>query len=363
MRIDPDRLLFLVDRHRVAGPLASLLRARTSESPAWSASVLSALDARLEMAIGGFLDQMCTSVRAGSSLDAIGVRYAVLKGPALTRLYRDEIERDPGRPGHLAGKRKGRGSRRRHTAERRLAVELGVESWTPRGRRTYMRELKDLSLQRPGGFSRLELHWRPFHSPGTPFAEHAFERLVTRRAGGHEFSGLSDVDEVAYLLGHGSGHGWSRLKWLADIIRADAVLDDDDVAKSRELAFPLGHEDARALTERLLEQVLADSSTLARDRTVVAAPARRALQRSLVGTMQDLTRPGVFFSLPFRPALRYRAARLALSLSLEPPAGASRTGRTSRELLRLAGTAARRPVYALVRRLDASLVRQRDSLR
>jgi hypothetical protein len=70
-------------------------------------------------------------------------------------------------------------------------------------------------------FGALELHWR---LADDPFQFRLAPEQVLANADRIQISGASvpvmcDVDLLLYLCGHGARHGWSRLKWLADLPR------------------------------------------------------------------------------------------------------------------------------------------------
>ena len=70
-------------------------------------------------------------------------------------------------------------------------------------------------------FGKLELHWRladdpfQFQLPADQILANA-DRL---QLGGASLPVMCDVDLLLYLCNHGARHGWSRLKWLADLPR------------------------------------------------------------------------------------------------------------------------------------------------
>lgn len=70
-------------------------------------------------------------------------------------------------------------------------------------------------------FGSLELHWRladnPFQFKIAP--ESLLAKADTIRIGDAKIPVLNDVDLLLYLCDHGARHGWSRLKWLADLPR------------------------------------------------------------------------------------------------------------------------------------------------
>lgn len=70
-------------------------------------------------------------------------------------------------------------------------------------------------------FGALELHWRladnPYQFKMTP--ESLVARADSIQIADAKIPVLNDVDLLLYLCDHGARHGWSRLKWLADLPR------------------------------------------------------------------------------------------------------------------------------------------------
>ena len=102
----------------------------------------------------------------------------------------------------------------------------------------------------------VELHWRLLANPG--YIDTDFNLLHGRRSatriGGLVVPTLGAVDEFVYLMCHGVGHNWRRLKWLAD---AALLLSAMDEAQYREVAGRCG----RARIEAVLESTVAACQT------------------------------------------------------------------------------------------------------
>jgi len=82
----------------------------------------------------------------------------------------------------------------------------------------------------------VELHWTIVPSlPLTPekFQDLLKSNLTTMTFAGREFSVMNKEFELLFLMIHGAGHEWSRLKWLMDI--NDYPLDDFDQNRFLEL--------------------------------------------------------------------------------------------------------------------------------
>jgi Uncharacterised nucleotidyltransferase len=84
-----------------------------------------------------------------------------------------------------------------------------------------IRNRKDITLAGPGKI-KLELHWRLSHGSGLlNGAGEALEWQTVEVAPRKTVATLAMPDLVSYLAVHGSLHGWTRLKWLADF---DAIF-------------------------------------------------------------------------------------------------------------------------------------------
>ena len=151
----------------------------------------------------------------------------------------------------------------------------------------------------------VELHWRLLANPG--YIDTTFHLLHERRSatriGGVAVPTLGAVDEFVYLMCHGVGHNWRRLKWLAD---AALLLSAMDEGQYRGVA-----ERCRAAR---IDAVL--ESTVAACRTAfhVHPPAgvraskgrRRAavVLRSLPRTWRTGDMPPFWWKVPLRLALK-----------------------------------------------------------
>lgn len=90
---------------------------------------------------------------------------------------------------------------------------------------------KDVAMRRPGPFPQLELHWRMFGNRALlPTITANAARQTVALSGGIEVDTLALPDLYAYLAAHGTGDGWSRLKWLADLNALLAPLDSATIA-------------------------------------------------------------------------------------------------------------------------------------
>lgn len=73
----------------------------------------------------------------------------------------------------------------------------------------------------------VELHWRPFSKSILPGVTGASETQSVE-VGGRPVKTLREDLLIAYLIAHGQEHGWSRLKWIADL---NAILAQKSAAE------------------------------------------------------------------------------------------------------------------------------------
>ena len=211
--IDWKRFLALVNRHRV-GPLAAqgLASARVM-LPRWLSEQTDRMPQRAafaEMAMAAEL------VRLQRLLIAEGIATIALKGPALSlrafgkfglRTYRDlDLLIPDTRLGEACAVLEHAGYR---VGEPAAAEPDATDSWR--------KNHKDLLLiHRDTGFP-VELHWRLFDNRTVMPLSHLPADVALGFAPLDEIQVLPIKADLAYLCVHGAMHGWSRLKWLADV--------------------------------------------------------------------------------------------------------------------------------------------------
>lgn len=100
-------------------------------------------------------------------------------------------------------------------------------SLTPQQLRRWLRFGKSMDWRHPGTGGFLELHWRLTDLSLLETAFHTDTRQQVPLAGGAAVTTLDRDHLFAYLCVHGAAHGWSRLKWLADVY---ALLPHEDAA-------------------------------------------------------------------------------------------------------------------------------------
>jgi hypothetical protein len=117
---------------------------------------------------------------------------------------------------------------------------------------------KDVAMRRPGPYPQLELHWQLF-------SNRSLLRTITAEAPRQAVTLSGDVavdtlalpDLYAYLAAHGTGDGWSRLKWLADFNALLAPLDAATIAALHAHAQRLGVGRSSAVGLLLCAELLA----------------------------------------------------------------------------------------------------------
>lgn len=211
MEIDWTRFIALARRHRV-GPLVlhALASAKVDAPPPLSGQ-LQEIGGRalfLEMAIAGEVGRLC------QSLSDRGINVVVLKGPALSlraygqlglRTYRDVdllvTEHD------MAGAR---------AVLEDAGYDLG-EPLAAHDLAAWVAHHKDVVLRHAGTGLLVELHWRLFDNRLLmPMAKLAHPTALGVSPLGQVLV-LPAAAELRYLCLHGALHGWSRLRWLADV--------------------------------------------------------------------------------------------------------------------------------------------------
>jgi len=256
--VDWRRFLELVRHHRVVPQLyAALKRDASFAAPPF---VLQSLNHDFRANALRMLRLTAELERVNAALAAEGVRTLSLKGPALGfELYGDVSRRMSGDLDLLVPL----GDLARAEAvlgelgyEKDDYIETVLNDWKWRHHHVNFVH----SLRR----TKVELHWR-LH-PG-PAKEPGFDALWARRtrcrvsASPIFLPGKEDL--FLFLAAHGARHGWSRLRWLADIDRL--------------CALDISWTEARRLANRQWQRHLAGQS-LALATTLLGAPRRSGME-------------------------------------------------------------------------------------
>ncbi|MCF8475952.1 MAG: nucleotidyltransferase family protein [Pseudolabrys sp.] len=225
--VDWDRFLRVVRRQRVDGLVHAALAAAAVALPAAHAQ---ALASRAQWIARQNLALTAETVRLQGLFAAADIPILVVKGVALARAAYGSVAL-------------------KHSKDIDIwvAPERALQAWglletqgygvwqpaanlTAQQRDVVLRYGREIGLAHPAGRIEVELRWQPVKSPTllAGVAAHSAGRTiaVSDQAG---IRTLNDDDLFAYLCVHGAGHGWSRLKWLADLNALLACKDDAGV--------------------------------------------------------------------------------------------------------------------------------------
>jgi hypothetical protein len=243
--IDWPRLLRIAERHRVVGLLADGLKESGAAVPD---AIAAQLAARAQAIRIDALRHASESARLQRLFDEAGIAMLVVKGVTVDLLCYGRIGLKQARdidilvaPDEVAAaiallRREGYGLSHPDTP----LDDARLGAW--------MRACKETGW-RGRGFT-VELHaWLPDNQAMLPSltARAAARRLAV--APGHEVATFAEDETFAYLCLHGATHGWSRLKWLADVHALVAGRDGSDLAAlaARAEALGAGRSVAQAL--------------------------------------------------------------------------------------------------------------------
>jgi hypothetical protein len=233
-----QRFAQVVRRHRVDGLVQAALLAADVEPPP---AVAVTLAKRARAITRRNLGLAAESMRLQGLLDAAGIPVLVVKGiPLALSAY--------GSLGH------------KHSKDIDLLVppDRAMQAWDlleaqgyvlrqPPGplsapqRRLVLRYAREIALFHPTSRCDVELRWRAVISPPllAGVDAHSPSRTIVV-SGSAGLRTLNDDDLFAYLCLHGANHGWSRLKWLADLNAFLAGKDDAEVLRLLRHAEAIG---------------------------------------------------------------------------------------------------------------------------
>lgn len=270
--IDWERFLQVAMRQRVVGLAQHGLNSAGISLPPDIASRL--LAAAAQTARQNLL-RASESLRLQDLFDAAAIAVLFVKGTALARLAFDDLAV---KEAHDIDILIAPGGVRAACATLRAA---GYTRFMPAG------EVEDERFFDWVGFAHecsfwhrahrtiVDLHWRLSDNPAwlTKIDARAPAQAVTIFAG-RALRTLSDADLFAYLCLHGALHGWSRLKWLADLAAWLSAKPPEDIERFYRAAKAAGigraPDQALLLCQRLLDLPLppALAQQMPRDRIV-----------------------------------------------------------------------------------------------
>jgi hypothetical protein len=292
--VEWDRVTGIAARQRVEGLTHAGLARVGVQVPAETGQ---ALADRARQIAGRGLAHAAESARLQGLLDASGVANLVLKGAAVEMLaYRELGRKDawdidllvsPGAVGAALT-----------TLDRAGYEVVQPASLTPAQFGTYVEVARECELLNRQNGVHVELHWGLTDGPvllaGMSVASPAQYVAVTETI---QLRTLARDELFAYLCVHGAMHGWSRLKWLADLAALLARETPESVVQlyRRSIVLQAGVSAAQALLlcERLLAAEICPTFAKELDGATGARPlARFALEIMAGGDSRELeTRP------------------------------------------------------------------------
>ena len=225
---DWDRFLRVVQRQRIAGLVQSALASAEVELPP---HVEQHLVRQTQQTARQNLMLTAEAVRLQTVFDAAGISVVFFKGITLAQLAYGSLSLKHGKDIDLLVL-----PDRAETAVRLLERE-GYALWEPAEylNETQLRAVicygKEVALVHRRRNVQVELHWRLVESPpllkeldaSTPTQDVALSSGVSIRS-------FVEEDLFAYLCVHGARHGWSRLKWIADLNALIAAKSNAEIA-------------------------------------------------------------------------------------------------------------------------------------
>ncbi len=138
------------------------------------------------------------------------------------------------------------------------SITFPAAELSPAQRAMLTRYGKDVAMRRPGPYPQLELHWRMFGNRALlPSITALSPSQPVALSGNVMVDTLTQPDLYAYLVTHGTGDGWSRLKWLADVNALLAPMDAETIMALHSHAQRLGVGRCSAVTLLLCANLLA----------------------------------------------------------------------------------------------------------
>lgn len=212
-----DWPLFLgvLRRHRIEALAHAALTAAQVPLPADTAANLRQ---RAQAIAHRNLGMAAETARLQNLLDAAGIPVLMLKGAALGQLAYRSIAIKFSQDIDLLVGPEGRDAALDVLTRDGYRLERPVVQLDTRRRDLIAAYGREVSLGRADSGHQVELRWQTVGSPSllagidarAPFQTVTLSGALTLRT-------LRDDDLFAYLCVHGTGHGWSRLQWLADL--------------------------------------------------------------------------------------------------------------------------------------------------
>lgn len=290
-QISPELVQLAAERHRV---LPLLYRAVQLGGYAAPGELVQLLESRFRDNARQALRQQAASLALGRVLSAAGIVHAEIKGWRLGQvLYGGEVLRQakdvdllvaPAAIGEALRLAHGHGYRNRGGKPLRL--------WRARSELRFHRET---AVRDPRSGVEIELHSRTLGQPPPAWSD------APLLAGPQD---LSSPPYVLYLLLHGAGAKWNRLKWLCDLARIVQLVTPEVRREVIALARRCDCLPALAASFGLLRQLWGEEPG-ADWRAALATPDNDPRQQAhLAGFAEALCRDG---SAPFATLMARRA--------------------------------------------------------
>jgi len=212
--IDWAQLIALAKRHRVEGLVHHALVASATAVPGFASNILSA-QAKAIAAEG--LMQAAAGIRIGQWLKDAGIRHLFVKGSTLSVLAYGDLSLKQARDIDLLVAPEQAREAATVLRQEGFGRAYPTQPMTDEEFDRWMAHCKE-SLWTKGTTTLIELHTGLVDNPdllrgvGTESA-----RQEVQVAPGKSLATLGRDELFAYLCVHGATHGWSRLKWLADL--------------------------------------------------------------------------------------------------------------------------------------------------
>jgi hypothetical protein len=214
---DWNRVLRITRRHRVFGLVfRGLRKAGVALPPQIALELEQATSAQTRQTMSFALE----SVRLQRLFRDARIPIVFLKGAALTMLAYGDFSLRHAKDIDLIITQSDAAEAGALLTRAGYTPRFRLETLPPQQHELWLRHSKGMEWFRPEKSVELELHWRLTDMPGTslgntlPPAESC--QLVSV-GGAIPLTTLDRDPLLAFLAIHGASHGWSRLKWLADV--------------------------------------------------------------------------------------------------------------------------------------------------
>jgi Uncharacterised nucleotidyltransferase len=229
--VDWDEFLRLVNHQRVGVLAYGALTSAGIELPAAVAAALAALAKRIAWQNVSFAAE---TVRLQRLFAAAEIPVLVLKGVALAQLAYGSLELKHARDIDLLVPPDRAAAALQLLERDGYSLSAPVKRLSDAQRRALICYAREAELVHSDRQLRLELQWRAADNPLLlKGVDAAAPSQSIALGGGLRIRTLARDDLFAYLCVHGAHHGWSRLKWLADVNALIAANDADIVGLYR----------------------------------------------------------------------------------------------------------------------------------